>query len=497
MTQQQPNSPQIAWGVQPTMQQPAQQPMQQPVPQSQPSNPPWVQPVPPFPPQPVQQPVVQQPVVQQPAVQQPAVQQPQQTMTPGWGQPQQQSESSIPVRQRSTAKPQLAPNPNQMSLPFDATVHASQPVVTQPPIQVQSPNVAPQPQPQPQTPPQDQQASIMLLLRNFSKQAGCDRYTGDSERVKLLEDYLWLRQLTPSLPFETFLQLYTAVADFDDENLKHPADAIKELVPRNKKHAEEKKRRHWSAKEVVEYVALYVDIIRRAEATQSPVPMTLNQFLQNQSMIEQFVAGTFKEELPRESSRKSSTRSQKTSEKVRPSAAGQRAIHTSSSGRQFRGHVTALWQDQQSQQFYADFQSDTGEEIKGVGLITLEVCPDPPPNPPQTNEGDPLPELGHGRLLIPKANFPSVLQALSLQVPLGVAAIGDVVYSFNHQFPTGHVAIIDVVNAEGGPYVDARLCVNTPDNVVAEINEPRRNIEGLYTFETPEGSFTLEVTGNS
>lgn len=356
---------------------------------------------------------------------------------------------------------------------------------------------------QPQQPQQPQEPaaapSIQSMLRAFSKQADCDRYSGDAEKVKLLEQYLWCRQLMPGLTFEVFLNLYGPVANFDDENLKHPSDAIKKLLPRQKKQAEAQNTHHWSSKEVVDYVALYVDMIREAEQTNAPIPLTFNQFLVSQNLLDGFHAGAFKEEpAPKEkkSTGGSSKPAAKGAEKVRPTSTGQRVIHTNSSGRQFRGVLTNYWQDAQSSHIFCDFHADSGEEFKGIGLAAFELCSDPPPNPPQDNEGHEVPELGRGKLTIVKAQFPSVLTALEMNVAVGTVAIGDNIYSFNYQFETGHVAVIDVVNGESGPYVDARLCITSPDNVLFEVNPPRKNIEGTYTFEIPEGSFSLEVVGN-
>lgn len=341
--------------------------------------------------------------------------------------------------------------------------------------------------------------SIQAMLRTFAKQPGCERYSGDAEKVKLLEQYLWCRQLVPGLTFEVFLGLFAVVADFDDDNAKHPADAIKKFLPRLKKAADAQGTHHWSSKEVVDFVALYVDMIREAEQQNVPIPMTFNQFLVSKNLLDLFHAGTFKEEpapkAPKATAPKTAA-GPRMQEKVRPTAAGQRVIYSNSTGRQFRGVLTNYWQDQQTNHVFCDFQADSGEEFKGIGLSSFEMCSDPAPNPPQTNEGHPLPELDRAKYTIPKAQFPSMLTALEMTVPLGTVAIGDNIYSFNHQFKTGHVAVIDVVNGETGPYVDARLCLNSPQNVLFEVNPPRKNIEGIYTFEIPEGSFSLEVVGN-
>ena len=46
----------------------------------------------------------------------------------------------------------------------------------------------------------------MDLLRDFCKKPGCERYTSDSERIKLVGTYFWVRQLAPGLTFEVFLE---------------------------------------------------------------------------------------------------------------------------------------------------------------------------------------------------------------------------------------------------------------------------------------------------
>lgn len=422
----------------------------------------------------------------------PPPQQPQQAPPP------QQPQQAPPPAQAPAGAPAPAPSseaPQQQSLFPPPQEPTAQPAATttEVPTQVQQPAAVEHTAPvaeQAQT-----AASIQQLLRDFAKQPGCERYSGDAEKIKLICDYLWLRQLTPSLPFETFLDLYAAVADFDKENRKHPSDAIAYYLPRVKKQAEERGVDQWKAKDVVDYVALFIDMIREAESTSQPIPMELNAFLQSEPLLQGFKNGDFKEApAPKSSSKKSSTK-KKAAEKQHPSGPDQRCIYNGPGGRQHRGKTTAYWQDEASKHFYADFIADAGEEFKGVGVAQLEVCDDPAPSPPQDNEGEPVPEVASGKLTIPKAQFPSVQQALALTAPVGTVALGDVVYGFNHQFSDGAVALIEVVNGETKPYVDARLCRDSPENVLAEV-EPRDNIEGVYTFETQQGSYTLEVVGN-
>ncbi len=418
--------------------------------------------------------------------------------------------------------------PLQVQQPTTQSGHVQQPAPlhyqalpfsTQPQVQQQpqlQPAVQPPPQPQfqqqpqPQPPPQqvaavqaDEAPTILALLRSFAKQPGCERYDADAEKVKLLELYLFIRQLTPSLSFELFLTLFAPFADADETNLKHPADSIRRHLPRTKKQAEEQGTTQWTSKSVVDYVSLYVDVIRCAEAASSPVPMDFNTFLTNQVMLEQFHAGAFKEVASPKTKVKAAKATAEPKQRtpklgaaarVTPTAAGQRVIYTSGSGRQFRGELTAYWQDPGSMNTFADFRADSGEEFKGSGIGAFEICNDPQPNAPQTLEGDPLPELGAGKIIIPKLNGASVQQALAMNVPVGTVAVGDVLYTYSYQFPGDITATIDIANGATGPYVDGYLWQGAAaTNVIAEINPPRKNAAGTYIFETPVGTYRIEV----
>ena len=338
--------------------------------------------------------------------------------------------------------------------------------------------------------------TILALLRGFAKLPNCSRYSSDSEKIKLLGMYLWLRQLVPTLPFETFLDLYAVVADFDKENLKHPDDAVKAYLPRSKKAAEEKGLKHWTAKEVVDFVALYVDMIREAERTQVPVPLTLNQFLQHKSLITCFVNGDFKEpEAPKASKGK-----KKVTQRILVTCTGQRCIYTNASQQQFRGYSQEVWQDEQTKAVFANFKSDEGEVFEGVSNQSLEVVDDPAPNPPQNIEGDDLPVIAQGKLLIRKAEFTAVRQTMGSPTTIGTVSRGDIIYNWSHNFPDGHTAIIHIVNGEADkstdrPYVDAFMH-DSNNNTVCELKPRENDVRGTYTFTISGGVYVLEVTGN-
>lgn len=339
------------------------------------------------------------------------------------------------------------------------------------------------------------------LLRDFAKNPGCERYSGDAEKIKLLGIYLWLRQLTPTLFFETFLELFAPLADFDGENLKQPDDAIKALLPRSAKAAEAAGTEQWTAKQVVEFVSLYVDIVREAELQSKPVPMTLNAFLQNKQMHKQYRDGLFDDILVVKAAPKSGKRSNKSQATViAPSAPSQRCLYNGPGNRQYRGHVTNIWTDNQSGNQYANFKADSGEEFNGVGLGQLSVITDSPPNPPATPAGEPIPQTAVETMRLKKVDYNQAQTALALQAPMGNIELGQLILGFTHKFFDGKIASIHVINAEPRPYVDAFLSSDSSpelinETVIAEI-PPRNNIEGTYAFVTEEnGVYTLTVTG--
>lgn len=342
-----------------------------------------------------------------------------------------------------------------------------------------------------------------MLLREFAKREHCDRYAADGEKIKMLTDYLWLRQLTPSLRFETFLDLYAPVADFDEVNLKHPADAIKELLPRAKSQADRKGTRQWTASEVVGYLATYVDMIRAAEVGGVPIPLGLNAYLAAPTCQAAFFDNASKPEPKATSTPKvvtgGGTKTKKEKDEVpRPTATGQRAIMSHQNGRQYRGYVTKLWTDGEgtNARTYVDFKADSGEEFPGTAINKFELVADSPPQVPKDDTtNQPKPECGSKTLVIKKAEYAPAQQALALNEPVGTVTIGHNVYHWHQSFDDGHTAVLCVVNGEHKPYVDAFLCKDTPDNVVAEL-PPRDNLVGTYQFDAAHGVYTLEVRGN-
>lgn len=135
--------------------------------------------------------------------------------------------------------------------------------------------------------------SIQGLLKAFAKQPGCEGYKGDAKQISLVCLYLFVRQLTPALLFEQFLQLYAPFADADESNLKLPETAVDAVLPRAAAKAQKTGARQWSAKEVIGFLSLYVDMIREAELGGTPIPMTLNEWIGNEQMQTMYLNGDF------------------------------------------------------------------------------------------------------------------------------------------------------------------------------------------------------------
>ena len=266
--------------------------------------------------------------------------------------------------------------------------------------------------------------SIQGLLKAFAKQPGCEGYKGDAKQISLVCLYLFMRQLTPSLPFEQFLHLYAPLADADEQNLKLPETAVDQMLPRAAAKAEKLSVRQWSAKEVIGFLALYVDMIREAELSGTPVPMTLNQWIGNEQMKTMYLDGAFDagEEVAgdplgsqpeihnttvvepqvtaeasaevaapvvTEAAKPKKSRAKKSavaavSEKC-PTKAGQRVLYRHPNGQQIRGVTTGVSTAEMADgpRVYVGLMDDSGQLHEGVAATSVSLIDDPLPQAPQ------------------------------------------------------------------------------------------------------------------
>lgn len=332
------------------------------------------------------------------------------------------------------------------------------------------------------------------MMKQFGKQPGCERYATDGARLKMLVDYLWCRQLAPGLPFETFLQRFAPLACFDELNRLHPEDAMHYFCPRSKKQAEEQGMPQWAANEVVEFTALYVDMIREAEAQGIEPPLTYAQFLEQLGPAYRSGQLTPPPE-PAQARVPAETKPKRTKAAAGDAipappvvlAVGTRGVYTIAGKRQVRGQVTNI--TEMEGRPYADFLADDGENFHGVNMA--HIAPVEPGTPPAKTV-DPRLIKERQKLWIPKAQTPQVLSMLALEQPAGNVEVGAVLYPFMQGYTDGKAASLNVVNGQTGPYVDAQLVNQATDEVLADC-PPRKNICGEYTFMTDEGAYVLEV----
>lgn len=370
-------------------------------------------------------------------------------------------------------------------------------------------------------------ATIPQLLKQFAKQPGCDRYKGDAEQVNMLSDYLWLRQLVPSLPFETFLACYQPVADFSEENCKHPEHAIRTYLPRSKAVATKVGRAQWSSEQAVGCLSLYVDMIRSAERQNIPVPVDLKTFLEG--VGPRYLNGEFDPPEAAKGKKKKAAEpaangqappatppaetaaaapaaapatapppatpgatldnafnSMSPPAAAPPAAAlqpGSPIVYTAPGGRQIPAVLEEIVHDANMGRDYATFSDLHGERYSEVNLKDIRPATEADRPLPQPAQG---PEICSHRLLIVAVDNENAARALAMTVPYGTVELGKPIQTFQTPLtPSPYLATIDVVNGETGPYVDAYVH-DVHGNVKAEV-PTRQNLLGEYAFTLPEG----------
>lgn len=375
--------------------------------------------------------------------------------------------------------------------------------------------------------------SIPELLKAFAKQ--CEAYKGDAKKVELACLYLFVRQLTPSLTFETFLECFAALADADEDNLKLPETAVARLLPRTKAKAEQYGARQWSAKEIVGYLSLYIDMIREAENTNTSVPMTLNAWLADPNLQKMYLDGAFDavpstEDADTETAvvaanadaledaavappavepaakkpRGKKTKTVKASTEKQPTAAGQRVLYTHISGQQFRGVTTAVEVDNVTARTYVDLLDDLGQLHSGVAASSVVIINDPLPQPAQnvTPAASEIVEafivdMEDEDLALCAKYLEMAAQDMSLPAERDLWRWEDTVsqdgveYSLNIILKNG--------DGDSPPYVDAYAAMadtpeDQPPHVIYELQPRNVSILGVYLFVLPAGTIKVTLT---
>lgn len=353
------------------------------------------------------------------------------------------------------------------------------------------------------------QQTVADLLKQFSKQPGCDSYSGDAAKVKLLVSYLWQRQLSPSLPFETFLSLFAPLADFNDQNRKHPEDSVYYHCPRAQAQAEKLGVEKWTAKEVVGIMTLYVDMVRLAESRSIAVPMTFDAFLnefktdfrkppvQTATAPQVSQPSLFPEAAPAQPAAATEQPSAAPIQQApapttvvapatgQPSAPQQRIVYQNPEGRAVIGTVMSVAQD--GDRRYVTLQSDAGEIFENVSAVACRLLAEPPPAPQPTFPT----ETVNGS--IPQSKAANIKTALALTVAMGGVDLGKSIESETLTFGSGFAVDLCVLNGETGPYVAPQLVDPVTNNVLAEL-PPRKHFPGEYRFDYQGKTYVANVS---
>lgn len=388
-------------------------------------------------------------------------------------------------------------------------------------------------------------ATIQQMLKQFAAHEECERYKGDSKKIELVCLYLLLRQLTPTLSFEEFLSRFRVFADATEENLKMPDVAVDSFLPRAKAKADKLSRRQWQAKEVLGYLALYVDMIREAEQAGEPVPLKLNEWLSSPELQGQYLNGDFDtpvetqpaakqatqttdadtedeesepaeedtgdadvvaEEAPAKKSKTKATKAKSAKQQVRPQHIGTRVLYTHPKGQQVRGVTTSMatedFDDSANVVASVDVMDDSGQLHEGVLVENVTVIDDPLPQPPQNVSPQQATVVETILVAVTPEEISLCHSYLERETMSPKVEADGLIWEWAEQVTHGGVAydlIIQVKNGteKSSPYVDAYAI--DPDSprenplVVTEINPREFSLLGRYSFILPCGTVLVEV----
>ena len=323
------------------------------------------------------------------------------------------------------------------------------------------------------------------LLDEFAKRSGCDRYRTDSNKIDLLTLYLSVRQFAPDLEFDTFLSRLEPVAGYDEENGLLPADALSLFCPRSKSRAEQLQRTQWSAAQVVDLLAYYVDGLRAGQFGN----VSARQYLEKGSDL--YLSGAFGRIAAGPSTGgkpvgdKPPAKPKTSGKAVVPAApvgvpavVGQAAILTLPTGRQFQCVVQNRYAAEAPGQEDVDVLTRDGELVFGLPLAAVEydstAVVDETVRYSVTECPLPVSQAGEWQRLI--ASGPAASQPAGGLIDAHECDLSDqlVVHLRLEHASTGPCVIASLLDLSGGP------------EAVLQVLPPREmSVYGEYKFKAP------------
>lgn len=337
------------------------------------------------------------------------------------------------------------------------------------------------------------------LLDEFSKRPGCDRYRTDSNKIELLTLYLSVRQFAPDLEFDTFLSRLEPVAGYDEENGLLPADALSLFCPRSKSRAEQLQRTQWSAVQVVDLLAYYVDGLRAGQFAN----VSARQYLEKGSDL--YLAGAFGRiaagpstggkpvgDKPPAKPKTGGKAAAPVTPAGVPAVVGQAAILTLPTGRQFQCVVQNRYAAEVHGQEEVNVLTRDGELVFGLPLAAVEY--DPAAVADETVRYSvtecPMPveqAVGWQRLLMAKypSQHPESGDVFNAATPAAGLSTADDDYIC--QLSEQLLVRLSLRDSSTGPYVLAELkdLSGGPEAVLQVLPPREMSVYGEYKFKAP------------
>lgn len=327
---------------------------------------------------------------------------------------------------------------------------------------------------------------LLELLSQFYKRPYCQAYSKPAKQIELLAQYLWVRQIVPTLSIEAFLDGFAKVADADTENCKEPLAALNAILPR-RKPKDQPTAQTFSVEQHLTALTTYTETLRYLDTVQQPVPMTFADFIRTPAVQEKLLDGSFV---------KRDAQAVKPKEVVPPpTSAGSRCIYTDETGREQRGRTLGVDLDSET----AEFEADSGELFLNVSLTRLTVSTDPPPRKALNQFGEQAEKIATQTVQISPDWWANYTAWVGTKLAIPSVPEGEELHVFRQQVGEHLYAMVGIRN-HPVPVIDARLVLEEPavtqEPVVPEIVcelQPRQHVLGEYRFPYGKNLYILRL----